>query len=85
MLKYLDNSADRQKAKKKAEIKKLLEEAYSYAANADTSNNAEPNPKIKRKLLAVLLEDFSILVEDQPLLIGPRIVFILTLLAQALI
>eukprot|EP00092_Neocalanus_flemingeri_P067820 GFUD01082821.1.p1 GENE.GFUD01082821.1~~GFUD01082821.1.p1 ORF type:complete len:1037 (+),score=267.10 GFUD01082821.1:313-3423(+) len=70
----LKRGKDKGKAKKIAEIKKWEEVALNSAANTR---------KNKRLMLALLLEDYCTLFEDQQILIGPRILMILTLLAHA--
>ena len=70
----LKRGKDKSKAKKMAEIKKWEDLAISNAAN--TRRN-------KRLMLAMLLEEYCTLFEDQLILIGPRILMILTLLAHA--
>ena len=75
----LDRSKDRYKGKKLEQIKKWEDIAINTAADPTNVRNR----KTMRQKLALLLEEYVTLFEDQPLLIGPRILLILTLLAQA--
>ena len=75
----LERSKDKYRGKKVEQIKKWEDMALNAAA--DPTNKS--NRKTLRQKLALLLEEYVTLFEDQPLLIGPRILLILTLLAQA--
>ena len=75
----LERSKDRYKGKKVEQIKKWEDMALNAAADPTNKRNR----KTLRQKLALLLEEYVTLFEDQPLLIGPRILLILTLLAQA--
>ena len=70
----LKRGKDKNKTRKIAEIKKLEELATSSAANTRKS---------KRLMLAMLLEEYFTLFSDQNILLGPRSLMILTLLAHA--
>ena len=75
----LERSKDRYRNKKLEQIKKWEDIALNAAAEPTNVRNR----KNLRQKLALLLEEYVTLFEDQPLLIGPRILLILTLLAQA--
>ena len=75
----LGRTKDKYKNRKIAEVKKWEETVVNIAADVKDKKNR----KNKRQKLALLLEDYATLFEDQPLLIGPRILLILTLLAHA--
>ena len=75
----LDRSKDKYKGKKLDQVKKWEDAALNVAVDLTNIKNR----KNKRQKLALLLEEYATLFEDQPLLIGPRILLILTLLAQS--
>jgi len=75
----LERSKDKYKGRKLEQIKKWEDIALNAAAEPTNVRNR----KNLRQKLALLLEEYVTLFEDQPLLIGPRILLILTLLAQA--
>ena len=79
VMKVLSKTKDKYKNKKINEVKKWEEAAIQIASD---HTNGE-NRKNKRLMLALLLENYVTLLEDQPMLVGPRIVLILTLLAHA--
>ena len=70
---------DKKKGRKEEEIKKWEKLSHSIMTNLEDKRNR----RNKRLKLAMLLEDYSVLFEDQPALIGPRILMIMTLLALA--
>ena len=75
----LERSKDKYRNKKLEQIKKWEDIALNTAAEPTNVRNR----KNLRQKLALLLEEYVTLFEDQLLLIGPRILLILTLLAQA--
>ena len=75
----LERSKDKYKGRKLEQIKKWEDIALNAAAEPTNVRNR----KNLRQKLALLLEEYVTLFEDQLLLIGPRILLILTLLAQA--
>ena len=75
----LDRSKDKYKGKKVEQIKKWEDMALNAAADPTHKSNR----KTLRQKLALLLEEYVTIFEDQPMLIWPRILLILTLLAQA--
>ena len=79
VIKLLSKGKDKYKNRKINEVKKWEETALEIASD----HTKEENRKNKRLMLALLLENYVTLFEDQPLLVGPRIVLILTLLAHA--
>lgn len=80
VIKLLSKGKDtKYKNRKINEIKKWEATALELASD----HTKEENRKNKRLMLALLLENYVTLFEDQPLLVGPRIVLILTLLAHA--
>ena len=67
---------DKQAGRKINKIKEWEKEAHNQAA--------DPNERKKRrKILVMLLEEYSKMFEDQPMLIGPKTLLLLTLISQA--
>ena len=73
------DKSDKKHGKKEDEVKKWEKLAHSIMSDPEDKRNR----RNKRLKLAMLLEDYSMLFEDQSFLVGPRILLILTLLALA--
>lgn len=69
-------SRDKHAGKKINKIKDWERDAHNQAADPGER-------KKRRKMLVMLLEEYSKILEDQPVLVGPKTLLILTLLSQA--
>ena len=72
----LKRGKDKQSSKKVGKVKDWEKEAHNVAGDRNESRK-------RRRMIVMLLEEYSKIFEDQPQLIGVKILLILTLLSQA--